>query len=132
MSTGDDVVPGNNGLKDQAMVIQWVHDHIATFGGNASEVTLIGHSAGGASVQFHMMSPLTRPLFHRGISLSGTGFNYWSFSSAQRSKELVKKLARRMRCRSLESASLLRCFRNKNPVFLVSNQFNLLVSSDFW
>jgi len=73
MSTGDTVVPGNYGLKDQALALQWVHDNIASFGGDPKNVNLWGSSAGGACVHLHMISNRTNHLFTKGVSQSGTG-----------------------------------------------------------
>ncbi|KAG8306908.1 hypothetical protein J6590_035986 [Homalodisca vitripennis] len=70
LSTGDEVLPGNYGLKDQLLVMKWVRQNIAHFGGDPLSVTLFGYSAGGGSVQLHMLSPLSRGLFHRAISSS--------------------------------------------------------------
>lgn len=52
--------PGNAGMKDQAQSIRWVHENIASFGGDPNRVTIFGESAGGASVHYHMMSPLSQ------------------------------------------------------------------------
>jgi len=52
-------VPGNNGLKDQVAALRWVRNNIASFGGNPDSVTIAGSSAGGASVHYHMLSPLS-------------------------------------------------------------------------
>lgn len=60
LSTEDLVSPGNQGLKDQAQAIRWVHENIAAFKGDVNRITLFGHSAGGASVNYHMISPLSR------------------------------------------------------------------------
>lgn len=60
LSTGDEVVPGNAGLKDQSMALRWVRDNILMFGGNPDSVTLTGCSAGGASVHYHYLSPMSR------------------------------------------------------------------------
>lgn len=63
LSTEDDVVPGNNGLKDQAVAMKWIKDNIQYFGGNPESITLTGFSAGAVSVHYHYLSPLSRGLY---------------------------------------------------------------------
>lgn len=53
---------GNMGLKDQLMALKWVRNNIAQFHGDPNKVTLMGDSAGAASTNFHMISPLSRGL----------------------------------------------------------------------
>ncbi|XP_058123518.1 juvenile hormone esterase-like [Anopheles ziemanni] len=77
-STGDSSASGNYGLKDQVMALRWVQSNIRAFGGDPGRVTIIGHSAGGVSTQLHMMSPLSRGLFHRAISMSGSALAKWT------------------------------------------------------
>lgn len=60
LSTQNEVVPGNNGLKDQALALKWVKQNIRSFGGNPNSVTIDGFSAGGASVHYHYLSPLSK------------------------------------------------------------------------
>ncbi|XP_047107337.1 putative inactive carboxylesterase 4 isoform X2 [Schistocerca piceifrons] len=71
LSTGDSVVPGNMGLKDQVMALQWVKDNIALFGGDPDNVTVFGGSAGGMSSEYLMLSPKGKGLLHRAVSQSG-------------------------------------------------------------
>jgi hypothetical protein len=59
LSLPDAGVAGNNGLKDQVMALRWVQQNIAQFGGDPGNVTIFGESAGAASVQYHLMSPMS-------------------------------------------------------------------------
>jgi para-nitrobenzyl esterase len=64
---------GNYGLMDQIATLQWIRDNIAAFGGDAGNVTIAGGSAGAISVNYLMLAPQARGLFHKAISQSGFG-----------------------------------------------------------
>lgn len=76
-------VPGNAGMKDQVAVLRWVRDNIAQFGGDPQNVTIFGESAGGSSVTYHILSPMSKGLFHKVIAQSGCFFNNWRLSDCK-------------------------------------------------
>ena len=63
LTTEDSTAPGNMGLHDQIAALRWVQKHIGQFGGDPELVTVVGMSAGGASVNYLQLSPLTDGLF---------------------------------------------------------------------
>lgn len=64
---------GNFGLDDQLTALRWVRAHIAAFGGDPDNVTLMGQSAGAISVQYLCLNPAHRGLFRRAVMMSGGG-----------------------------------------------------------
>jgi carboxylesterase type B len=73
-NTAKELVPENNGLHDQILALQWVQQNIEGFGGDASNVTALGQSAGGESLSILSNSRVVKQekLFRRTIMLSGT------------------------------------------------------------
>ncbi|XP_071576041.1 venom carboxylesterase-6-like isoform X2 [Temnothorax nylanderi] len=109
LSTEDEVVPGNMGLKDQNMALRWVSQNIEWFGGDPKKVTLVGLSAGGASVHYHYLSQLSANLFKGGISFSGTAFDCWT--QTENSLDKAKKLSALMGCPTTSSRDMIRCLK---------------------
>ncbi|XP_005180039.1 juvenile hormone esterase-like [Musca domestica] len=72
LNLGSQLIPGNAGFKDQVLALQWVQRNIRNFGGNPQDVTLMGYSAGGLSVSLHLVSPMSKGLFHKAIMMSGS------------------------------------------------------------
>jgi para-nitrobenzyl esterase len=65
---------GNYGLEDMIAGLKWVKENIGWFGGDPSNVTIFGHSAGGGAVSMLAASPVAKGLFHRVICMSGGSF----------------------------------------------------------
>jgi para-nitrobenzyl esterase len=63
-------VSGNYGLLDQIEALRWVRRNISAFGGNPSNVTIAGESAGALSVMYLMAAPPARGLFSKAIAQS--------------------------------------------------------------
>ena len=79
---------GYLGLKDQRLALEWVRENILSFGGDPSNITIFGESAGSASVMFQMILPDSNKLFHKAIAQSGTLGLYHNFD---KSAELAEK-----------------------------------------
>lgn len=127
LSTGDLVVPGNNGLKDQALALKWTKDNAEAFGGDPESITIFGESAGGASVHLHMMSPLTKGLFNRGISQSGTGLCLWACGHMDHGWEHAQKLGKLLNCPVENSEVLVECLRGKDALEIASMDEDFMV-----
>ncbi|XP_037075227.1 acetylcholinesterase-like [Pollicipes pollicipes] len=117
--------PGNAGMFDQLMALQWVHDNIAAFGGDPDSITLFGESAGSASVSMHLLSPLSRPLFSKAIMQSGSATNPWAVLERKEAKIRGLRLADATGCPTNDSHldDILECLRRISPHELVYSEF---------
>lgn len=74
-NTQDPDLSGNYGNLDVVAALRWVRDNAAAFGGDASNVTVLGESAGATNALALLVTPAAEGLFHRLIVQSlGFGF----------------------------------------------------------
>ncbi|KAH8316737.1 hypothetical protein KR074_001570 [Drosophila pseudoananassae] len=111
-STGDSVLPGNYGLKDQRLALQWIKKNIAHFGGEPENIVVLGSSAGGASVHLQLLQEDFEQLARSAISLSGNALDPWVIQHGARGKAF--ELGRILGCEQLEdSMALKQCLKSK-------------------
>ncbi|KAL4225139.1 hypothetical protein ACF0H5_015832 [Mactra antiquata] len=119
--------PGNQGLWDQQIAIKWVHDHIESFHGLKTNITIFGQSAGSASVLFQAMYPGNRGLFQRVIAESGTPFGYWAVVNESISDQYIADQG----CTSLNSNSCLQSMDSRDLMSNTTYDFAPVVDHDF-
>lgn len=119
---------GNLGLLDQYLALLWVKENIENFGGDKNSVTLMGHMKSASSVIYHMTSPRSRGLFHKGtkkttnlskynlfiipvVIMSGNSFSPWN---QQDPIEISLKIRSDLGCVTNSIHSSVECLQMKS------------------
>ncbi|KAM6894519.1 acetylcholinesterase isoform 1-T2 [Lycodopsis pacificus] len=123
---GSSEAPGNVGLLDQRMALQWVQDNIQFFGGNPKQVTIFGESAGGASVGFHLLSPDSWPFFTRAILQSGVPNCPWASVGPAEGRRRATLLGELLGCNRGNDTEMVDCLRGKHPQELIDQEWQVL------
>ncbi|XP_060095198.1 acetylcholinesterase-like isoform X1 [Heteronotia binoei] len=119
--------PGNVGLFDQQLALRWVRKNAAAFGGDPTRITIFGESAGGASVNYHLLSPGSRPLFDRAVLQSGTATASWAWVSPEEAKRRALALAELMGCTEVKDSAIVSCLQGKRIEEFPKYTFSVLV-----
>jgi len=86
-STGEELT-GNYAIMDLIAALKWVQENIAKFGGDPSNVTIAGQSAGSMNVQTLIASPAAKGLFTKAVAMSGN-----SLAMPTPTKEMMQQAA---------------------------------------
>ncbi|XP_070539013.1 acetylcholinesterase-like isoform X2 [Ptychodera flava] len=124
---GHQDAPGNVGLLDQALALQWVQDNIVHFGGDPRRVTIFGESAGAVSVGLHLLSPLSRNFFTRAILQSGSPNTPWATLTTDEAKRRSLELAKLFGCyndsKAIPMADVAKCMREQNALDILNGEW---------
>ncbi len=96
---------GNYGLLDQIKALEWVHNNIESFGGDASNITIAGESAGSSSVNAICVSPLSKGLFRRAIAESSSitqPVPPHTFRTMEKALQTGNNIMKEFKCASVE------------------------------
>ncbi|XP_065304473.1 acetylcholinesterase-like isoform X3 [Dermacentor albipictus] len=110
-----DEAPGNVGIRDQMVALQWVHDNIHRFGASPFQVTLLGHEAGAASVGYHLLSNRSTVYFQRAVMMAGSPYAPYPDNSGSAAERNVRALARELRCPDASAGrAAVDCLRSRS------------------
>ncbi|XP_060095209.1 cholinesterase-like [Heteronotia binoei] len=118
--------PGNMGLWDQQLAMKWLKENAAVFGGDPAWLTLFGHSAGAASVGFHLLSPTSQPLFARAVLQSGAPNAPWAWRKPEMLKKHAMRISRLLGCPNGNHSDVVCCLQRME--IKVFNEFDFIFS----
>lgn len=119
LTTQTDDMPGNLGLHDCVMALNWVKSYIQHFGGDPDQITIFGESAGGLLVSALVLSmSVPDRLFQKAIIQSGTLFV--TNSIKENPLELAKTVAQQTDCEKKETIpEISNCLREVSLLSLL-------------
>merc|ERR1711868_2935 len=112
MCLPDDELAGNMGLLDQQLALQWIHQHISNFGGDPDKITIMGESAGSASVTYHMLSPVSMQYFSQAIAESGSALSSWAYDATPQ-KHATEIAGTYLNCSTDNIKNMINCLKNE-------------------
>lgn len=88
-------------------------------------MTLFGQSAGGASIDFHLLSPSSHPLFSRAVIQSGASSSTWAWIDPEEAKQRVRALGLLLGCPEANDIALVGCLQGKEVGEILKHQMSV-------
>lgn len=123
-----DDAPGNMGLKDQRVALQWLRANVECFGGDPERVTIFGNSAGAVSVHLHTLVPASQGLFRAAIMQSGNALAAFGYQETHR--QYASQLSERVTGAGGLSASQMASGLRNATVDQIRDATNAIIMAD--
>ncbi|KAK0426469.1 hypothetical protein QR680_009727 [Steinernema hermaphroditum] len=118
LTTKDSVLPGNLGMWDQKLALDFVREVIPSFGGDINRITVGGDSAGAVSVSALSISPHSRDSFSKAIQISGSLFAAFAVDDDPSGDN--RKFIRLIGCDFEDSKKTKKCLKQKSADEFIS------------
>lgn len=128
LTTENDVIPANIGLRDFIMGLQWIQDNIKQLGGDPNRVTIMGNRGGAIIADILLHSQKAKNLFTGVIMQSGTALENLFFKTNGREKAF--KLAEVLNITADNSETLLKELQKVDVEVLYKNVSDVVTDED--
>ncbi|KAL1918082.1 uncharacterized protein VTP21DRAFT_3348 [Calcarisporiella thermophila] len=118
----------NAGLLDQKMALEWVRKYASAFGGDPTQITVMGESAGAISIGLHLISASTKRLFDKAILSSGSPAAETYCRPYKDFQSVYNRLLKKVGCYS--AANTLECLRQCDIRLLLNAGYQLTQTSN--
>ncbi|MDR0851844.1 MAG: carboxylesterase family protein [Clostridiales Family XIII bacterium] len=109
---------------DQIQALKWIHENVEAFGGDAGNVTFMGHSYGAGTISTHLTIAESRKYFHKAYVISGPLTHRQQ--TVARSKEISKIVFEKLGVKTLQELldyDKLKMVRQFNEIYAVVGQY---------
>lgn len=102
---------GNVAMFDMHAALQWVKEYISFFGGDPSQIKVMGHGSGASSAMYVTSSPMGRSYVSGVVAMSGSSLSQYSYDDNATTS--TAEIANAHNCPHKNEVELLNCLRNK-------------------
>ncbi|CAB3229013.1 unnamed protein product [Arctia plantaginis] len=128
LTTEDNVMPGNNGLRDFILGLEWLKNNIEQFGGDASKITLMGSRGGATTTNILLYSEKAKGLFSGAIIQGGSSLESTYFVDKPRKKAF--EIGKFLNLTVTNSLELFEGLQNVDANVIIKADVDLIMNLD--